>query len=78
MEAHREDDAGMKEKEKETVVERSESQTTEASDEQRTLWGNVKRYRKVVFVTFGLTSAILLFGYDNVVVGTASGMPAFQ
>lgn len=55
------------------------SQTsTLPSDVQRTLWQNIKRYRKVVYVTFGLTSAILLWGYDNVIVGTVSGMPKFQ
>lgn len=65
--------------EKTEVVERTVSHTTsDASNEQRTVLQNVKRYRKVAWVTFGLTSAILLFGYDNVVVGTTSGMPAFQ
>lgn len=47
-------------------------------DKSRTLWQNVKKYRKVTYVTFGLTSAILLYGYDNVVVGTVSAMPVFQ
>jgi hypothetical protein len=49
-----------------------------AGDHSRTLWQNVKKYRKVTYVTFGLTSAILLYGYDNVVVGTVSAMPVFQ
>lgn len=48
------------------------------TDEQRTLWQNVKKYRKVVYVTLALTSAILLYGYDYVVVGTISAMPVFQ
>jgi hypothetical protein len=47
-------------------------------DNDRTLWQNVKKYRKVTYVAFGLTSAILLYGYDNVVVGTVSAMPGFQ
>ncbi len=51
---------------------------TEASDHEQTLWQNVKKYRKVTYVTFGLTSAILLYGYDNVIVGTVSAMPVFQ
>ncbi|KAF2015208.1 MFS general substrate transporter [Aaosphaeria arxii CBS 175.79] len=51
---------------------------SQASDEQRTLWQNVKKYRKVVGYTFCITSAILLYGYDNVVVGTVSAMPIFQ
>jgi hypothetical protein len=51
---------------------------SEEGDNSRTLWQNVKKYRKVTYVTFGLTSAILLYGYDNVVVGTVSAMPVFQ
>ncbi|KAF2875107.1 general substrate transporter [Massariosphaeria phaeospora] len=45
---------------------------------QGTLWLDVKKYRKVVGYTLGLASAILLYGYDNVIVGTVSGMPPFQ
>ncbi|KZM26880.1 uncharacterized protein EKO05_0011397 [Ascochyta rabiei] len=56
----------------------SSQASSEASDNSRTLWQNVKKYRKVTYVTFGLTSAILLYGYDNVVVGTVSAMPIFQ
>jgi len=52
--------------------------SSEEGDDSRTLWQNVKKYRKVTYVTFGLTSAILLYGYDNVVVGTVSAMPNFQ
>jgi hypothetical protein len=50
----------------------------EAGDEGRTLWQNVKKYRKVAWITIGLTSGILLYGYDNVVIGSVSGMPRFQ
>lgn len=56
----------------------SDSLPTGDGDEQRSLWQNVKKYRKVTYVTFGLTSAILLYGYDNVIVGTISAMPLFQ
>lgn len=52
--------------------------SAESGDDQRSLWQNVKKYRKVTYVTFALTSAILLYGYDNVVVGTVSAMPVFQ
>jgi hypothetical protein len=48
------------------------------TDGQRTLWQNAKRYQKVTYITLGLSSAILLYGYDNVIVGAVSGMPAFQ
>lgn len=72
------------EKRKEAVAEISRATSDEAAttvdsgDGQRTLWENVKKYRKVVYVTLGLTSPILLYGYDNVIVGTVSGMPGFQ
>lgn len=58
----------------------SDAATTsgQISDEQRTPWQNVEKYRKVTFITLGLTSAILLFGYDNVVVGTISVRSEFQ
>lgn len=55
-----------------------DSASSTVSDEQRTLWQNVKKYRKVTYITLGLTSAILLYGYDNVIVGTISAMPFFQ
>ncbi|KAF2729957.1 MFS general substrate transporter [Polyplosphaeria fusca] len=54
------------------------SHSDEGDDERRTLWQSIKKYRKVVGYTIALTSAILLYGYDNVVVGTVSGMPKFQ
>jgi hypothetical protein len=56
----------------------SASQTQKSDDEHRTLLQNVKRYRKISWITLSLASAILLYGYDNVVVGTISAMPQFQ
>lgn len=61
-----------------TTTRGSTSQASEEGDAGRTLWQNVQRYRKVVWITFGVASVILLYGYDNVVVGTVSGMPKFQ
>ena len=60
------------------ITEVNSNVSSEAGDENRTLWQNVKKYRKVSWITLALTSAILLYGYDNVVVGTVSGMPRFQ
>jgi len=62
----------------ESISEVITTSTTPTTDEQRTLWQNVKKYRKVTYITFGLTSAILLYGYDNVIIGTISAMPEFQ
>ncbi|PSN73878.1 MFS general substrate transporter [Corynespora cassiicola Philippines] len=60
------------------ITEVNSNVSSEAGDENRTLWQNVKKYRKVSWITLALTSAILLYGYDNVVVGTVSGMKKFQ
>ena len=62
----------------EQISEVNSASTGRTGDEQRTLWQNVKKYRKVTYITLSLTSAILLYGYDNVVVGTISAMPDFQ
>jgi hypothetical protein len=62
----------------ELVSEVNSTATHQDTNEQRTLWQNVKKYRKVCWITISLTSAILLYGYDNVVVGTVSAMPVFQ
>ncbi|OAA40948.1 General substrate transporter [Metarhizium rileyi] len=43
-----------------------------------TLWQSVKRYKNVVWCCLGLTTTILLYGYDYVIVGTTSAMPSFQ
>ncbi|KAF6788184.1 maltose permease (alpha glucoside transporter) [Colletotrichum sojae] len=43
-----------------------------------TLWQSIKRWRRVVLYCVGMTSAILLYGYDYVIVGTVSAMPSFQ
>jgi len=60
------------------VVNELQTTLSQASDDSRSLCQNVKKYHKIVYMTFGLTSAILLYGYDNVIVGTVSGMPEFQ
>ncbi|KAH0428445.1 maltose permease [Colletotrichum camelliae] len=43
-----------------------------------TLWQSIKKWRRVVLYCIGMTSAILLYGYDYVIVGTVSAMPSFQ
>lgn len=43
-----------------------------------TLWQSIKKWRRVVLYCMGMTSAILLYGYDYVIVGTVSAMPSFQ
>lgn len=43
-----------------------------------TFWQSVKKWRRIVWYCIGLSSAILMYGYDYVIVGTVSAMPSFQ
>lgn len=43
-----------------------------------TLWQTLKKWHRVSLYCVGLTSAILLYGYDYVIVGSTSSMPSFQ
>ncbi|KAK2605862.1 hypothetical protein QQS21_003702 [Conoideocrella luteorostrata] len=43
-----------------------------------TLWQSSKKYKNVIWCCIGLTTTILLYGYDYVIVGTTSAMPSFQ
>ena len=47
-------------------------------DSDLTVWQAAKKYRKIMWYCVGLTSAILLYGYDYVIVGSTSAMPSFQ
>ena len=42
------------------------------------LWQSMKKWPRVIAYNLALSSAILLYGYDLVIVGTVSAMPAFQ
>lgn len=42
------------------------------------LWQALRKWRRVTIYCIGLTSAILMYGYDYVIVGTTSSMPSFQ
>lgn len=42
------------------------------------LWQSVKKWPRGIAYCLALSSAILLYGYDLVIVGTVSAMPAFQ
>jgi hypothetical protein len=48
------------------------------NDNDLTLRQAAKKYRRVLWYCIGLTSAILLYGYDYVIVGSVSAMPSFQ
>lgn len=57
----------------------SSTATLEANEfDHLTFWQSVKKWKRIVWYCIGLTSAILMYGYDYVIVGTVSAMPAFQ
>ncbi|KAK3186059.1 hypothetical protein K4F52_005283 [Lecanicillium sp. MT-2017a] len=45
---------------------------------QLSLWQAIKKWSRVFLFSLGMSSAILMYGYDYVIVGNASAMPAFQ
>ena len=54
------------------------STPTSSETNKLSLWQAVKQYPRVVLYSLSLTSAILLYGYDLVIVGTVSALPQFQ
>lgn len=42
------------------------------------LWQSIKKFPRIVGYCLALSSAILLYGYDLVIVGTVAAMPQFQ
>lgn len=42
------------------------------------LWQSIKKWPRIVGYCLALSSAILLYGYDLVIVGTVAAMPQFQ
>lgn len=48
------------------------------AEDELTLWQAVGKWRKVVLYCVGLNAAVILYGYDQAIVGSVSGLPAFQ
>ena len=64
-----------------TAPKREEDDDDDAASETSdtmTLWQAVRKYHRVTLYCVGLTSAILMYGFDYVIVGTVSSMPSFQ
>ncbi|ROT39001.1 MFS general substrate transporter [Sodiomyces alkalinus F11] len=73
----------MHEKERGSSDDVSRVATLQASvhaneDAHLTLWESFKKYRRAVMHCIFMTSAILLYGYDYVIIGTVTAMPSFQ
>ena len=52
-------------------------QDADAVDEL-SLWQSLKKRKRIVFYCIGMSTAILMYGYDYVIVGSTASMPSFQ
>lgn len=59
-------------------TEPNNDDTAPDPDLDLTFWQSVKKHRRIVYYSLGITSAILMYGYDYVIIGTISAMPSFQ
>lgn len=68
--------------EKETQQFVEDISRTDTNNDPKTqhvpLWQSVKKWPRVIIYCLILSSAILLYGYDLVIVGSVSAMPSFQ
>jgi hypothetical protein len=62
----------------EFIEDVSSSDTNTSGQGYVPLWHSLKKWPKVVGYNLALSSAILLYGYDLVIVANVSSMPAFQ
>ncbi|KAJ9610010.1 hypothetical protein H2200_006340 [Cladophialophora chaetospira] len=55
-------------------------QITEQSsvDDEPNLWKSIRKWPRVLGYSLGMTSAILLYGFDTSIVGNVSAIPEFQ
>jgi MFS family permease len=61
-----------------TVVAEDGEEHVQAAQPDLTLWQAVRKYRRTMLHCMGMTSAILMYGFDMVIVGTTASMPSFQ
>lgn len=47
-------------------------------EERLSLWAAIRKWPRAAGWSIALTSTILLWGYDNALVGSVSAMPVFQ
>lgn len=60
------------------VVDRTNEIRAGGKTSHTPLWQSIKKFPTVVGYCLALSSAILLYGYDLVIVGTVAAMPQFQ
>lgn len=60
------------------VVDTIIATPTSAGNTKISLFQATKLYPRIVGYCLGLSSAILLYGYDLVIVGTVAALPQFQ
>lgn len=62
----------------EFIEDVSQDDTNAASQDYVPLLQSLKKWPKIVGYNLALSTAILLYGYDLVIVGNVASMPAFQ
>jgi hypothetical protein len=55
-----------------------ESQALDPAEAKMTLVQAIRRWPRVFLYSLGLTTAIILWGFDFVIVGSVASMPAFM
>lgn len=60
------------------VVDRTNGIEADGKTSHTPLWQSIKKFPRIVGYCLALSSAILLYGYDLVIVGTVAAMPQFQ
>jgi hypothetical protein len=61
-----------------SVSLREASSVDSDQDDNLTLWQALRKWKRVSWYCVGLTSAMIMFGFDYVIVGSSSAMPSFQ
>ena len=65
-------------KHEEFAVKDDDTMPSATPEKSLSLWANIRKYPRITAWSFSLTLGILLWGYDLVIVGTVSSIPAFQ
>lgn len=61
-----------------TKDETSSFKSTDPAHEKLSLWAAIRKWPKLALWSFALSSTILLYGFDSVLVSSVSSMPVFQ
>lgn len=73
-------DIGFTHRVDEQLVPASTRDSEQEKDEQvnLTLLESFKKWRLVVYYCLGMSTALLMYGFDTVIIGSVAAMPSFQ